>query len=80
MSWYVYILQNPSGRLYKGMAQDSDARLGDHNAGKVKSTKAFVPWKIIYVEEMESRTAAREREKYFKSGAGRRYIKKYILD
>jgi len=33
------------------------------------------PWKIIYSEKYSSRIAAREREKYLKSAAGRRYRK-----
>ena len=80
MVWYIYILQNGEGRLYKGMAKDPDARLKEHNSGKVKSTKAFAPWEIIYTEKLENIEEARKREKYLKSAAGRRYIKKCILD
>jgi len=46
-----------------------------HNAGKVKSTKSYLPWKLIYNEEFETRIEARKREKYLKSAAGRRWRK-----
>ncbi len=50
----------------------------EHNAKRNKSTKAFVPWSIIYKEEVETRVLAREREKYLKSGIGRDFIKTII--
>jgi predicted GIY-YIG superfamily endonuclease len=30
-AFFVYILQNPAGRLYVGQTSDLEARLGDHN-------------------------------------------------
>lgn len=75
----VYILKSKKdGSFYVGMTSDLNKRLEYHNAGKVKSTKARAPWKIIHVEEFESRDEARKREKYFKSAAGRRYRKNIL--
>ena len=62
-------------RFYVGHTTDLETRLNFHNNGKVKSTKAFCPWKIVYSEEYESTDEARKREKYFKTGAGRRFLK-----
>ena len=56
------------------MTQNIDNRLKEHNRGKMKSTKAYKPWKLIYSEECENRIIARKRELYLKSGAGRDYI------
>jgi len=53
------------------MSQNPLERLRVHNAGKVKSTKSHVPFEIVYVEQAASRSAARAREKYLKSAAGR---------
>ncbi|WP_262904782.1 GIY-YIG nuclease family protein [Echinicola marina] len=47
----------------------------EHNAGRTKSTKGYVPWKLIYKEAAESRVIAREREKYWKSGIGKEKLK-----
>ena len=61
-------------RRYSGMTQDIERRLSEHNSGKSKFTSLFIPWKLIYKEEVEGIENARKREKYFKSGAGRRFI------
>jgi len=77
--WYVYIIESEKdGVHYIGMSQDVTHRLKEHNAGKNHFTKGHIPWKIIYTEEHNTALQAREREKYFKSGAGRRYIKEKI--
>ncbi|MFD1062684.1 GIY-YIG nuclease family protein [Winogradskyella litorisediminis] len=71
---YVYIIySNSFDRYYVGMTKDISVRLNSHNAKKVKSTKAFVPWVVKYIEEFETRIDARKREKYLKSAAGRRW-------
>jgi putative endonuclease len=73
--FFVYIIESEKdGRLYKGMTSDIQNRLKEHNTGKQKSTKAYRPWKLLYLEEFSSRVEARNREKYFKSGVGREYL------
>ena len=58
-----------------GLSSDIQQRLETHNSGSVKSTKAFVPWELIYWEEFETRIEVRKREKYLKSAAGRKWRK-----
>ncbi len=65
-------------RFYVGISNDVNLRIKEHNAGKVKSTKAYQPWRIVYTETYESKQEARIREKYMKSAAGRRWRKKNI--
>ena len=78
--FFVYILRSEvDGRLYKGLTDNIERRVKEHNAGKQKSTKAYTPWKLVYFEEFSSRIDARAREKYFKSGSGREFLKR-ILD
>ena len=75
----VYVLFSEKfNRTYTGFTSNLERRLKDHNAERNKSTKAFVPWIVIYTEEVENRIAAREREKYLKSGIGRDFIKTII--
>jgi putative endonuclease len=77
--WYVYILQSKvDGFIYRGMSENPESRLKDHNRGKVKSTKPHRPYSTIYIESCKSREEARKREKYLKSATGRRFIKKII--
>ena len=80
MKYYAYVLYSPNtDRFYKGHCSDVSRRLAEHNAGKTKSIKAFIPWKLVYSEEFNSREEAIKREKYFKTAAGRRFLKKVII-
>ena len=79
MKYFVYVIESKKfGKRYKGLTQDLQERLRLHNTGRTKSTKAFIPWEIVYFEEFSSLEEARNREKYFKSAAGRRYLKSFL--
>jgi len=74
------LLSEVSGRTYTGITDNLERRLKEHNSGRHVYTKRYVPWKIIYTETLIDRSEAREREKYFKSAAGRRLLAKLIAD
>ena len=77
--YYVYVMRSiPSGRLYKGFCSDLENRLLQHNAGKTKSTKAFIPWEIVYFEKYNALEEAIARERYLKTSVGRRFLKKTL--
>ena len=77
--YFVYVLQSQKDfRLYKGFTSNLEKRLKEHNAGKTKSTKAYLPWTLVYFEKVSDRVEARKREKYLKSGIGRDYLKKIL--
>ena len=49
--FYVYILLNEKrDRTYTGVSDDVDKRLAEHNAGRVKSSCPYRPYRIIHVE------------------------------
>ncbi|MCD6555714.1 MAG: GIY-YIG nuclease family protein, partial [Bacteroidales bacterium] len=49
--WWVYAIQSEKdNRIYVGMSKDVDRRISEHNSKKVRSTKYYVPWTIIYKE------------------------------
>ena len=74
--YYAYVLKSVNDNfLYKGHCQDLDKRLLQHNAGMTKSLKPYLPVKLIYFERHDTEEEAIKREKYFKSAAGRRYLK-----
>lgn len=74
--WYVYVLMSQkTGQWYTGSTYDLRKRILSHNLGKNKSTKYGVPWKLIYYESSLNKKDARAREKYLKSGVGKRYIR-----
>ena len=75
MGYYVYVLKSlKSGHFYKGMTDNIERRLHQHNSGLVKATKSQLPWKLLHVELCDSRAEARKLEKFFKSGFGREII------
>ena len=75
----VYVLESErDGSFYKGFTQDLAQRLKQHNAGKAKSTRAKIPWRVIYTETYSTLEEARNREKYLKTAAGRRFLKKTL--
>ena len=76
----VYILQNPKGILYKGYTSDLTRRLVQHNAddGFHSYTNKKGPWKLVYKEEYANEDEARVREKFFKTGKGREFLKENI--
>ncbi|WP_435049666.1 GIY-YIG nuclease family protein [Formosa sp. S-31] len=42
--YFVYVIRSSKdGRLYKGMTQDLVRRIKEHNQGKNRSTKGFMP-------------------------------------
>ncbi len=74
--FYTYVLKSINHkRFYFGHTKDLEYRLAQHNAGKVRSTKAFRPWKHHYVESFNSRADAFNREMFFKSVNGRIWLK-----
>jgi len=74
--FFVYVLFSENfNRYYVGMTINLEKRLKAHNSGNVKSTKAYLPWEIINKEQFTTRLEARQREKYLKSAAGRRWRK-----
>ena len=73
----VYVIYSDShATKYTGYTEDIERRLFEHNNGLLgKFTKNKGPWKIIYKEEYTSIVEARNREKHFKTGKGREFIK-----
>ena len=76
----VYILYSDKfSRTYTGFTSNIERRIKEHNSGKNKSTKGYLPWKLIFEEKIETRIEARKKEKYLKSGVGRDFIKTLLL-
>lgn len=77
--WNIYVLfSEKTGRTYIGCSKNIQARLNRHNSGRVKATRNGCPWRLIYKEGIGNYSEVRGRERYFKSGAGRRYLAKIL--
>jgi putative endonuclease len=58
--------------------QNHPSEGSEHNAGKVKSTKPYRPWKKVYLESYGSEIEAMRREKALKAMKSRIYIQTLI--
>ena len=72
MMYTVYIIKSlKSKRYYIGHTNNINDRLKRHNSRRVKSTKPYLPWELIYSEKYKTRLEAYKREfeiKSYKSG------------
>ncbi len=84
MFYYVYILHSKKDKkLYIGSTPDLKLRIRKHQTGYVRSTKNRRPLELIYYEAYALREDALKREKYLKSGGGRKELARqleYIFD
>lgn len=77
--YYTYVIKSVSHDFYyKGHCENLELRLKQHNSGMTESNRHYAPFQIVYFEEFPTREQAIKREKYFKSSAGRRFLKKVI--
>ncbi|MES2589232.1 MAG: GIY-YIG nuclease family protein [Bacteroidota bacterium] len=74
--YYSYVLLSlKNGLIYKGSTENLENRIIVHNSGKVNFTSKYLPWELVLFEEFETRSEALKREKWYKSGVGREWIK-----
>jgi len=74
--WYTYLLQSKKDRLwYTGCTVDLRKRFKEHNDNLVPSTKGRGSFVLIYYETCLNKDDAFARERYLKSGMGKRYLK-----
>ena len=74
--YFTYILKSTrDGTFYYGSTHNLELRLKEHNSGKVKYTKGHRPFIIHYFETFVTRKEAINREKFFKSIDGYKWLK-----
>jgi len=77
--FFAYVLKSVEhDYYYKGHCEDLERRLLQHNTGMTRSIRPYIPFQIIYFEQFDFEHEAISREKYFKTAAGRRFLKKVI--
>lgn len=79
MFYYTYVLKSLLDyKLYVGFSNDLGERIKKHNLGLVEATKNRRPLELVYYEACRDKDKALEREKYFKTGFGRKFLKQRI--
>jgi putative endonuclease len=74
--FFVYAISSlVKNYIYVGLTDNLDRRINQHNRGYSKTTKPYLPFKIVLTEEFETRELARKREIFLKSGIGKEYLR-----
>ena len=68
MRFFVYIIgtKHPKERKYVGWSNDDEKRLKAHNNSKGAKFTRGSKWKLLYQEELSSKSEAMRREIYLK--------------
>ncbi len=80
--FWVYVLENPTGRFYIGSTANLERRISQHNAeDKVltKFTHKSGPWNLVWKESHATRSLAMEREKQIKAMKSSKWIREKLL-
>lgn len=76
MEFIVYILYSEKfDKTYIGFTSSLIERFRSHNSlAKTGYTKNYRPWVVSHIEVFETKTNVIKREKWLKSGDGRKFI------
>jgi putative endonuclease len=78
---YTYVLRSDAdGDWYTGSTGDLRARLRLHAEGRVRSTASRQPCRLIYSEACISRADAFRRERFLKTGNGKRFLRSRLAE
>ena len=78
--WYVYFLELTNRDIYVGSTDDLRRRFDSHQAGRVASTRKYLPPILRSYVAVTEEITARRLERYFKSGSGKAFAKKRFLN
>ncbi|MBD3169920.1 MAG: GIY-YIG nuclease family protein [candidate division Zixibacteria bacterium] len=70
----LYVLKGHSGKRYVGITNNLSRRLSEHRSKSSKGGQIIGEFKLIHTEVYSDYKKARIREKFLKSGIGRRYL------
>jgi len=77
--YYVYVLYSDLiDKYYVGHTNNIDRRITEQNLRSGRYTSHKGTWRLVYKEEVATRSEAMKREKFLKTGKGRDYFKSKI--
>ena len=73
---FVYVLRSKkNGKRYVGCTSKTvEERFKEHNSGNTRWTRQNGPFDLVYSEILPDLREARRRERFFKSGQGRKFL------
>jgi putative endonuclease len=82
-SFWVYVLENATGKFYIGSTDNPTRRLVEHNEndrGHVTFTHKNGPWTLVWSEAHSDRAAAVRRERQIKKMKSSKWIRENLLN
>jgi putative endonuclease len=70
----LYVLKGKSGKRYVGITNDLSRRIMEHRSRSSKGGQLLRDFIVLYTEEFTNYQTARKREKFLKSGQGRKWL------
>jgi len=72
---YVYVLEGiNTEKRYVGITNNLGRRLTEHRSKQTKGGQVIGDFNLLHVEEFHEYKAAQKREKFLKSGQGRKWL------
>ena len=78
--YWIYVLELADGQRYVGHTNNLSRRLEEHQSGRSPYTRKHKIKGLLYYEKYPSRSEAMKREKFLKSGAGRKWLKQKLAE
>ena len=70
----LYVLKGKMGKRYVGITKNISRRLREHREKATKGGQLLGEFSVLYTEKYPDYKTAREREKFLKSGQGRKWL------
>ena len=81
MRYVVYVLENQNDKSwYIGFTTNLKQRLLEHKQKKAPYTSKKENWELMYAELYLDKFDALGRERFLKSGSGRKFLKKQLAN
>jgi len=79
--FFVYIIEaTESKRYYIGQTENLEERIKRHNKGRNLSTRAYIPWRLKWWKQYESRSEAIKIERKLKGIKKRAGLEKFVSE
>jgi putative endonuclease len=73
----LYVLKGNSGKRYIGITNDLNRRISEHRSKKTKGSQVLGNFTVWHTGEYPDHQSARKREKFLKSGQGRKWLDEF---
>ena len=72
----LYVLKGETDKRYVGITKDLSRRIKEHRSQRSKGGQLLGDFSLLYTEIFDDYATARAKEKFLKSGQGRKWLDK----